>query len=60
MNYNRKRHKIYNSSRYVELLEYSQNLEKEGKKLYLENKNDYLELCKYQAALEEHAFWQHP
>ena len=49
----------YNQSRYFELLKRSQNLKKQGKNLYFENEKDYLELCEYQAALEDHAYWKH-
>ena len=48
----------YNQSRYFELLQSAQNLKKQGKDLYFENEKNYLELCDYQAALEEHAFWK--
>jgi len=48
----------YNQKRYFELLKRSQNLKKHGKDFYFENEKDYLELCDYQAALEDHAFWK--
>lgn len=48
----------YNQSRYFELLKYSQNLKNQGKNLYFENKNEYLELSSYQAVLESHIFWK--
>ena len=46
-------------SRYFELLKRSQNLKNQGKNLYFENEKDYLELCEYQAVLEDYAYWKH-
>lgn len=44
--------------RYLELLKRLQDLKNQGKSFYRENQEDYLELCEYRAALEEHVFWK--
>lgn len=49
----------YNSTRHFELLKRYQDLKKQGKHLYFENEKEYLELCEYKAALQEHVFWKH-
>jgi hypothetical protein len=48
----------YNLTRHSKLLKRSQDLKNQGKSLYRENEEDYLELCEYRATLEEHAFWK--
>lgn len=40
------------------MLQSAQNLKNHGKDLYFENGKDYLQLCAYQATLEDYAFWE--
>lgn len=47
----------FNQSRYLELLKYSQDLEKQGKSLYHENEKCYFELSKYRVAVSHHVDW---
>ena len=48
----------YNKNRYLELLRRSQDLEKKGKSLSSESREDYLELLEYGAAVQDHIFWK--
>jgi hypothetical protein len=48
----------YNSTRHSELLKRSKDLEKQGKHLYDENQDEYLELLDYRSTLENHIFWK--
>ena len=42
----------------MELLERLQDFEKQGKHLYDENQEEYLELLEYRVAVENHIFWK--
>jgi hypothetical protein len=46
----------YDKNRYLELLRRSQDLEKKGKSLSSESREDYLELLEYGAAVQDHIF----
>lgn len=48
----------YNKIRHLKLLKQAEDLEKQGKSLYKENREDYLELLSYQGRMEEHIFWK--
>lgn len=48
----------YNRIRYLELFKRSQDLKNQGKSLYRENQEEYLELCGYEVAIENHVFWK--
>ena len=48
----------YNQIRHLELLRRLQDLEKQGRSLYDENQDDYLELLDYRATVQEHVFWK--
>ena len=48
----------YNQKRYIELLKHSEDLTNLGKSFYQESKDEYLELSKYNAAVDEHIFWE--
>lgn len=48
----------YSKNRLLKLLKRLQDLEKQGKFLYHENLEQYLELLEYQAMVEEHIFWE--
>lgn len=46
-----------NKIRHLELLRRFLNFEKQGKDLYTENRDEYLELLHYRGRLEDHSFW---
>jgi len=48
----------YNKNRYFYLLEQEEIFEKQGRSLYKENREDYLELLNYQVQLEDHKYWE--
>lgn len=48
----------YNKNRYFYLLEQEEFLKKQGRSLYKENREDYLELLNYQVQLEDHKYWE--
>ena len=48
----------YNQNRHMELLKRSQDLKKQGKKLFIENQEEGFELSEYNITVEEHIFWQ--
>lgn len=48
----------YNKSRHLKLLRRFLDCQKQGKHLYDENPDEYLELLDYQCASEEHVFWE--
>jgi hypothetical protein len=50
--------KDYNKEKHHQLLKYSEDLRKQGKDLYRENRNEYMELLHYRGRLEDHAFWK--
>lgn len=47
----------YNHIRHLELFRRSQTLEKQGKSLYKENQEEYLELLNYRAIVQDDIFW---
>ena len=46
----------YNKIRHLELLRCFLDFKKQGKNLYRENRDEYMELLHYQGRLEDHAF----
>jgi hypothetical protein len=48
----------YNKIRHLELLRRLLDFKKQGKDLYRENRNEYMELLHYRCRLEDHAFWK--
>lgn len=48
----------YNKIRHLELLRRFLDLKNQGKDLYRENKNEYVELLHYQSRLEDHVVWK--
>jgi hypothetical protein len=48
-----------NNDRHQQLVIRSQNLKSQGKTLFLENPEEYLELLRYNIAVEEQVFWTH-
>jgi len=48
----------YNKNRYFYLLEQEEFFKKQGRSLYKENREDYLELLNYQVQLEDHKYWE--
>jgi hypothetical protein len=48
----------YNQKRHLELRKCSQNLKNIGKSLYKEKEKDFLELCRYEGAIQEHIYWK--
>jgi hypothetical protein len=48
----------YNKIRYLELLRRFLDFEKQGKFLYTENRDEYLELLHYQSKLHDYIFWK--
>jgi hypothetical protein len=48
----------YNKFRHLQLLNRLQDLEKQGKSLYEENQEEYLELLNYRATVQNHLFWK--
>ena len=49
---------IYNKIRHLELLRRFLNFRKQGRDLYRENKDEYMELQEYRCALYHHIFWK--
>ena len=47
----------YNKIRHLELLKGFLDLKEQGKDLYGENRDQYIELLHYQGRLQDHAFW---
>ena len=47
----------YNKIRHLELLRRFLDLKNQGKDLYRENRNEYMELLHYRGRLEDQAFW---
>ena len=48
----------YNQKRYIELLKRSEDLKNLGKSFYQESKDEYLELSKYEGAIQSYLFWK--
>ena len=48
----------YNQKRYIELLKRSKDLKNLGKSFYQESKDEYLELSKYEGAIQSYVFWK--
>lgn len=48
----------YDQKRHLELLKLSERFKSLGKSLYKEKKEDFLELARYEAAIEEHIYWK--
>lgn len=48
----------YNKIRHLELLRRFLDFKNQGKDLYKENRNEYMELLHYRGRLEDHAFWK--
>lgn len=49
----------YNQKRHIELLKYSQDLNNQGKNIWVENKEESHALNIYNALIYKHIFWQH-
>jgi hypothetical protein len=49
---------IYNKIRHLKLLRRFLNFRKQGRDLYRENKDEYMELQEYRCALYHHIFWK--
>jgi len=48
----------YNQKRYIELLKRSEDLKNLGKSFYQESKDEYLELSKYDGAIQSYLYWK--
>ena len=48
----------YNKQRYIELLKRSEDLKNLGKSFYQESKDEYLELSKYEGAIQSYLYWK--
>jgi len=48
----------YNKIRHLELVKRFLDFEKQGKNLYTENRDQYMELLDYHCMLEDYAFWK--
>lgn len=48
----------YNQKLYIKLLKCSQDLRNLGKSFYQESKDEYLELLKYEAAIQSYLYWK--
>ncbi len=48
----------YNQKRYIERLKRAQDLKNLGKLFYQENKDEYLELSKYEGAIQSYLYWK--
>ena len=48
----------YNQKRYIELLKRSEYLKNLGKSFYQESKDEYLELSKYEGAIQSYLYWK--
>ena len=49
---------IYNQQRHIQLLKRSQDFKNQGKSFYKQSRDESLELSHYNAAVEQHIFWQ--
>ena len=49
---------IYNQRRHIQLLKCSQDFKNQGKSFYKESPEESLELSHYNAAVEQHIFWE--
>lgn len=47
----------YNQKRHIKLLKRSQDFKNQGKSFYRESEDEYLELVKYEAAIESYVYW---
>ena len=48
----------YNQKRYIELLKRSEDLKNLGKAFYQKSKDEYLELSKYEGAIQLYLYWK--
>ena len=48
----------YNQKRHIELLKRLQDLKNQGKLFYQESKDEYLELSKYEGAIQSYIYWK--
>jgi len=48
----------YNQKRHRELLKRSSDFKNQGKSFYQESKDEYLELSKYEGAIESYIYWK--
>lgn len=48
----------YNQKRHIELLKRSEDLKNLGKSFYQESKDEYLELSKYEGAIQSYLYWK--
>jgi hypothetical protein len=48
----------YNIKRHVELLKYEKKVRSQNKSFFKENQTEYLELSKYNVAVDNHIFWE--
>ena len=48
----------YNQKRYIKLLKRSEDLKNLGKSFYQESKDEYLELSKYEGAIQSYLYWK--
>jgi hypothetical protein len=48
----------YNQKRHIELLKRLQDLKNQGKSFYQESKDEYLELSKYEGAIQSYIYWK--
>ena len=48
----------YNQKRHIELLKRLQDLKNKGKSFYQESKDEYLELSKYEGAIQSYIYWK--
>ena len=48
----------YNKKRHIELLKRLQDLKNQGKSFYQESKDEYLELSKYEGAIQSYIYWK--
>jgi len=48
----------YNIKRHIELLKYEKKIRSQNKSFFKENQTEFLELSKYNAAIDQHIFWE--
>lgn len=48
----------YNQKRHIQLLKHLQDLKNQGKSFYQENTDEYLELSKYEGAIQSYIYWK--
>jgi hypothetical protein len=48
----------YNIKRHIELLKYEKKVKSQNKSFFKENQIEFLELSKYDAAVDQHIFWE--